>query len=435
MRPTTRFLLLALIGFLACVPAIYLGPAWWLAWPIYMGMLVAALLADFLLSAKARQFSIHSTLTQMGYVGANVVPTLQVRSGPVAPHQLVLTLNAPSELIGQRWRALEGHANTSYEVPFSLRATRRGKFDMGTCLMQWQGPLGLLTHNLDVAINSSVTVSPNIDKVKQAALRVAQDSNYIGQRVNRFIGDGSEFEQLREYQAGLDHRAMDWKSSARHRKLFSRQFQAERNHQIIVGVDCGRIMNEVAGGATKLDHAIHEALWLSWVGLQAGDKVGFAGFGEQLAAWVPPQNGRDAFSAISASAAAIAYKAAETNFALCMTELMSRLQRRALVVIYTDLVDSVMAELLTDNLSRLAQRHAVILAVTQDEALRANTTAMPKSFGDVASAVVAAELQRERARVFERLRGAGVHWIEVPVGQMSISVIDKYLELKRREVF
>ena len=90
---------------------------------------------------------------------------------------------------------------------------------------------------------------------------------------------------------------------------------------------------------------------------------------------------------------------------------------------------------MTDNLTRLAQRHAVILAVMQDEALRSHALAEPGTYDDVARAVVAAELQRERLRVFERLRASGVHWVEVPVGQMSIAVIDKYLELKRREVF
>ncbi len=197
MRPTPRCLLIALLGFAACVPALVMGPAWWVAWPIYIGALVIALAVDLALSASARQFSATATMSADGYVGAPVALTLHLTTGRKAPRALRVALTAPPELVGERHSELATSAQTTYDVAFSLRPVRRGAYQVSSCMLQWLGPLGLLSHRLDLALHGEVTVAPNIEKVKQAAIRVAHASNYIGQRIQRYIGDGSEFEQLR----------------------------------------------------------------------------------------------------------------------------------------------------------------------------------------------------------------------------------------------
>jgi uncharacterized protein (DUF58 family) len=101
--------------------------------------------------------------------------------------------------------------------------------------------------------------------VPNLGLRMFSDHSFMtGLKVERFLGDGSEFEALREFVPGLDHRAIDWKASARHRKLLCQEFRAERNHQVVLAVDGGQLMAEPVGGVPKLDHAINAAILLGW---------------------------------------------------------------------------------------------------------------------------------------------------------------------------
>lgn len=57
----------------------------------------------------------------------------------------------------------------------------------------------------------------------------------------------------------MDRRTVDWKQSARHQTLLAKEFRTERNHQIVMALDCGRVMSEPIDGAPRIDRAIHGA--------------------------------------------------------------------------------------------------------------------------------------------------------------------------------
>ncbi len=105
----------------------------------------------------------------------------------------------------------------------------------------------------------------------------AQEAIY-GIKTQLQKGEGAEFEALREYAPGFDSRFIDWKHSARHRKLLCKEFRTERNHQVIMAFDTGYLMLEPVDGVTRLDHAINAGLVLAWISLHGGDLVGTYGF-------------------------------------------------------------------------------------------------------------------------------------------------------------
>ena len=287
-----------------------------------------------------------------------------------------------------------------------------------------------------VAIDQQVGVVPNIGAVRAIALRMFADQNFIaGLKVERFLGDGSEFESLREYVPGLDHRAIDWKSSARHRKLLCQEFRAERNHQVVLAVDAGQLMSEPVGGVPKLDHAINAAILLGWFCLRTGDRVGLVGFDERVRTWAEPAGGMHTFQRLQAMSAEIDYRAVETNYTLTLAELSTRLRRRSLVVLFTDFLDTVTAELMIDNVTRLARRHLVLFVAVRDPSLETRALARPRSLGTLHQAVVAGDFVRERHVVLERLRRAGAHCIDTAPARFSMALVNRYLDIKRRELF
>ena len=276
---------------------------------------------------------------------------------------------------------------------------------------------------------------PDLRPVRAAAFRYAGTRELqVGVQVERFVGDGSEFDALVEYVPGLDPRAISWKASARHRELLCQQFRAERNHQVVLALDTGHLMAEPLEGLPRLDLADTSALLLAYVGLRLGDRVGMFGFDRVARTWAEPQGGLGAFPRLSAVSAQLAYSAEETNFTLGLTELSTRLRRRSLVIVFTDFTDTVTAELMLENLQRLARRQLVVFVALRDLALDALALAPPRRLTGLYRAVTAADFVRERERVLARLRRMGIACVDAAPGQVSARLVNRYLDIKRREL-
>ena len=147
-----------------------------------------------------------------------------------------------------------------------------------------------------------------------------------------------------------------------------------------------------------------------------------------------PIRGPAAFGQLQRAAAALEYGTGETNFTLGLMALTGRLKRRSLIVVVTEFVDTVTAELMIDNLGRAARRHLVLFVTLRDGELEALAEAEPQSADDVARATVAHDFLRERRIVFERLRRLGVLCLETPHGAIAPELLNRYLDIKRREL-
>ena len=184
----------------------------------------------------------------------------------------------------------------------------------------------------------------------------------------------------------------------------------------------------------RLDHAIHAALLLAFFSARAGDRVGLYAFDERPGAFSAPRAGTAAFRALLKVSAGLRYSDAETNFTLGLTDLMQRLTRRSLVVVMTDFTDSVTAELMMDNLTRLAARHLVVFVSLRDPLLGDVVASAPDTLVALQRAVVADSLVREREAVIGRLRRRGILCIDANPSEVGMQLLNRYLEIKRREM-
>src|SRR5262249_48022016 len=156
-----------------------------------------------------------------------------------------------------------------------LTPRRRGLASLSNLWVRWRGPLGLTWKQTVVALNRPVPIVPNVQAVKDEAIRMYSRDASFGQRVQIEQGEGSESQALREFQTGMDPRAIDWKQTARHGKLLAKEFRPERNHPIVFALDTGRLMCEPVAGLPRVDHALNGALVMAYVALKTGDRVGF----------------------------------------------------------------------------------------------------------------------------------------------------------------
>jgi uncharacterized protein (DUF58 family) len=309
---------------------------------------------------------------------------------------------------------------------------RRGKIVPAAVWLRWRGPLGLVEFIRRDRLDGSVEVTPDIRSVYDEAVRFYASDAEFGTKSQRLRGDGTEFDDLRDYERGMDYRLIDWKSSARHLKILCKEFRQERNHHIMLGFDTGRLMTEPLGGQPKLDRAINAGLLLGRVSLYNGDFLGGCAFDVRFRQFIKPERGTSHFMKFQRFASELAYRAEETNFTLGIAELNARLSRRALVVLFTEFADAIQAELLIESLRWMTRRHVVIFVTFRDPMLAALEAAVPNGFSDTARAVIADDFLRERQIVLERIARMGVHCLDTSAAGLSSSLLNRYLMIKKK---
>jgi uncharacterized protein (DUF58 family) len=433
IRPTARAVLIFVAGIPLALFVVIYDPSLWVLSFNYGLLVLLAAGTDALLAFPSRLLNVKVAVPDRLYIGSRGAISVTIAAarwrratrfdllaeqrGEIEPAEVVTT-QLP---VGQEAR-----------VALPIVPRRRGKVNVDRIWLRWRGPLGLIEIIRTIGVDRTIDVLPNVRGVQSAALQFYTQEAIYGIKTQQQSGEGAEFEALREYAPGLDSRHIDWKHSARHRKLLCKEFRTERNHQIVMAFDTGYLMLEPVDEITRLDHAINAGLILAWVSLQSGDLVGTYGFDAAVRQYLGPIRGVSSFGRIQRATAELDYHHQETNFTLGLAELNARLKRRALVILFTDFVDTITAELLIEGMQRVANRHVVMFVTQRGSVLQRAVDAVPRQFAEVAQAVIAHDFLRERSIVFERLERLGVHTLDVPSRGLSVALINRYLLIKKR---
>lgn len=432
MVPSRRALALLAIGLaVALLPAVGFPRAWpavALAWAVT----AVALVAGALFTPRRGEIAWTLALPGALHVGARGRMVLDVG----VPRRAVMVeaaVGLSDDLTPQppqRARVTDA----PIRLEWTLAPTRRGTASVETLWIRVEGPLRLWARWIVAPVERVVPVLPNVPQVRAAAIRFFSDRDVrTGLKIERHRGVGSEFDSLKEFVTGDDRRYMDWKASARHRRLLCRQHRAERNHQVILALDTGRLMSETLGDITRLDHALNSALVLAYVCLKNGDRVGLFTFDARVGSILEPVHGVGGMHALLDVAGRVGYCRDETNFTLGLTTLYQRVRRRALVILITDFADTVTAELMLEHVARIARRHFLVFVSIRDPQLVAVAGAPPDDLETLSGAVVARDLLRDRDRVHRRLQHLGVRALDVTPERVTTGLINQYLDIKRHE--
>jgi len=324
-------------------------------------------------------------------------------------------------------------ARDSRTVSAAVIGQQRGRFPLGDIALAITTPLGLLRRIVRSRPRDSVVVVPSLSNVRRFRLLSLQHRlGDVGVRALKQRGEGGAFAGLRDYVPGDDPRVVDWKSTARHGRLITREETVERSQTVISIIDCGRAMTQLAGRFARFEHVLSAALVLGDVAASGGDRVGLLAFDDTIRAFVPPQRESVAVKKMRTALSALDATSTEPDYASAFRLLATRQRRRALLVFFTDVVDARTARTLVSYASRAAQRHVLVLVAIQNEALLA--AARPGDGGALAlfRSAAAEELVREREEALARMRRAGVSVLDVPPSRMAAAVINRYLEIKAR---
>ncbi|MER8696615.1 DUF58 domain-containing protein [Mesorhizobium opportunistum] len=407
-------------------------PSFW-----YLGLLWICILLAFLAvdaAAGRGRASLTASLSAPPQVGVGGRFTLHVAASLGGrPRALQARVGYDQRLapVAGTGGALPANGGT---LDLEFDALRRGIAGFDRLWLRWRGPFGLIWNQVVLPMDRKVAVLPDVSSARDEAITLLQRSALADGHAQRRAGQGREFEALKDYQPGMGRRMIDWKRSARHGKLLAREFRVEENNNIVLAIDCGRLMCEPVDGVPKVDRAVTAALLSAFIALKGGDLVSLFSFDARPRVSSGAVRGSPSFTMIQKRAAEIDYSSEETNFTLALTTLAAKLDRRSLVIIFTDFVDPISAELMLRTVGRLTERHLVLFMLMKDAELEALADMAPATPEDVARAVTAGGLLRQRQVVIGRLRLLGVHVIEADHQRLGPALVERYIQLKEENL-
>jgi len=323
------------------------------------------------------------------------------------------------------------HAATVATLAFE--PCERGRVHFGALYAWAENRIGLLRRRFRIDAGAEARVFPDLSAVDGYGT-LAKRSTLIdaGLRRLRLRGTGSEFESLREYAPGDGFRLVDWKATARRGRMMVAQYEVERSQNVIVALDCGRLMTPRIGPQRKFDYALTAALSVARVAQAASDNVGLLAFGARPIVEIAPRRGAAHLRALAGVAYDLQPRFEEPDYETTFAQLRRRHPKRSLVILLTDIIDPVTSAAVLAGLQTLVPRHLAVCVLMNDAALAAALETAPRAPAAAYRTAVAMTLADERARSVAILRSQGIIVVDVPAPQLTLALVDAYLDVKAR---
>lgn len=319
------------------------------------------------------------------------------------------------------------------DIQYKIVAHQRGKLIFPQVQIKLQSLFKFWKLNIYLPVKDKTNVYPNFAAISHYAL-LATDNNLsqMGIIKKRRRGEGQDFHQLREYREGDALRQIDWKATARIQKLISREYQDERDQEIIFMLDCGHRMLAKDDELSHFDHTLNALLLLSYVALRQGDAVGLGTFaGDQR--WIAPRKGYHTVQSILNTVYDLQPSSESPDYSKAATDLLIRHKKRSLVIILTNVRDEDTDDLLP-AIQLLRKRHLVLLANLQEASI--NKT-LEQPVDDLQSALKNSATQKylqHRQATFDQLVSSGINIVDVNPDKLTVELINAYLGIKRSGV-
>lgn len=341
----------------------------------------------------------------------------------------------PVAPLGPLEREVRLPAEGAVEERVVVAPRHRGRGTGGTLHLRVRGPWGLVWRQLRRELPWQATVYPNLVGASLRSLPTqAQRRREAGFRSVRRIGEGRMFESLKEWVPGEDTRTIDWKATGRRGKIMARQYEDERRQQVLIVIDAGRMLAAEVDGRPRLEAVVEAALRLAHSAVDHDDNVGLMVFADTVQQFVPPARGRRALRAILDALAVVEGRLVEPDYPAAFAYLAARNRKRALTVIFTDVIDRTASEAMLAQSGALRPRHLPLAVTLRDPAMERVAVSRPGSAAGAFERAAAEELLQAREDALAAMRARGVLVLDVAPAGAAVAVVDQYDRLKRRGV-
>ncbi len=378
-----------------------------------------------------------------------------VRLGEHAESSLDLVLANPGRrrglcLLGLSWPEGYSSQREILEVPLDperellavawpFRAGGRGRRRIDSCCVGVDSPLGWWTVRRLQPVSAEFRSYPTLRDEKRALAALLLHRNFAGAHALRQIGQGREFEKLREYVPGDGYEDIDWKATARRRRPVTRVYRTERTQEIYVVLDCSRLSGRLAPGGrpgqTLLDLFIGATLLLSLAVKERGDLFGLITFGERVNHFLRAGAGVPAQQACREALLGIHSEDATPDFEEVASAIRLRFRRRALFLFLTSLDDPVLSGSLATALEIIRRQHLIAVQTVAPPDLEPVFSRPQAADRDALALGLAGHLAWQPfAQTCATLRQRGIRTQSVPGRNFPADLVRRYLDIKQRQL-
>jgi uncharacterized protein (DUF58 family) len=433
--PTTRLLQLSALGAGLFVLGIWNSPFDLVALALD-GTVILVAGIDYFRTTKPDRIEILREVSEVLSVGTRNLVTLRLLNRAEIPLRLEVTDEPPEP---GRTDGLPFEADLApqreVEAHYHLVPGRRGPSRFSFVHFRFRSPLGLWTRTVRRPLVDDVRIYPDIRTVRRFDLLARRNRlAEMGLKLWRLRGREGEFERLRDYRREDELRHVDWRATAKHGKLISREFVVERNQNVVVLLDCGRSMVNETDGIAHLDRGLNASIMLSYIALGQGDNVSLVAFSNRIERVAGPVRGKRAVQTLIRRTYDLEPRLEASDYALACEDLLKRQKKRALVLLITYALDDQHLETIGRYLGGIASSHLFLCVLLKDLPLVALAEKLPASEVEAYQVAAAVEMLNAQERRLSALRAAGIHATEVVPSELAAEVINQYLDAKARHL-
>jgi uncharacterized protein (DUF58 family) len=325
--------------------------------------------------------------------------------------------------------------NTKIEIPYTIRPTQRGEYHFGQVHVFISNLIGFVERRYSSLQDETVKVYPSFIQLKKFQIHTMPDRKaQSGGRVTYRRGISTEFDHIKEYNRGDDVRTINWKASARKDQLMVNSFMDEKSQHIYCIIDKGRLMKMPFEGLSLLDYSINAALMFSYVALQKDDKIGIITFSDKLNDVIQPSKSKKQFNTILESLYRQETNFLESNYADLYAKLNKGMGQRSLLILFTNFETYSGFERQLSYLRALNRKHLLCVVIFENTEVSRIHELRGDSMEDIYVKTIADQFTYQKKMIMKELIKSGILAIFTPPSKLTVNVVNKYLELKSRQI-
>lgn len=316
---------------------------------------------------------------------------------------------------------------------YDLRPVKRGEYVFGLINLYLKSTLGILSRRLAVETKDVAKVYPSIVQMKKYELQIqSKTASFHGIKKIRRLGNNNEFEQIKQYVAGDDFRAINWKATSRSNSLMVNQYQDEKSQQVYCIIDKSRAMRMPFNGMSLLDYAINSTLTISNISMIKGDKSGVITFSDKLGSRLKAERSSTHLKRIMDVLYRQKTRFNEANYELLYYGVRQNIKGRSLVLLYTNFESKYALQRALPVLRKLNQMHLLVVVFFVNTEIQELTEMPSETVKEIYFKTMAEKFTMEKSLIVRELSKYGIQAILSKPEELSINTINKYLELKSR---
>lgn len=434
MYLTTRFYVFAIVAILLLATGNYSAPFYTVGMAA-VWLLLAATIADIAILYSRRGIVASRQLADRLSNGDDNDIRLRVESS--CPFALRLTVIDETPFVFQRRDVdflLRLKPREGKTIVYKLRPTQRGVYGFGRIRVFVRSALSLAERRYTCGESQDAKVYPSYLMLhKYELLAMNNRLTEMGVKRIRRAGNNTEFERIKEYVEGDNYRSVNWKASARRHQLMVNVYEDERSQQIVSVIDKGRPMQQAFQGMTLLDYAINASLMLSYVAVRKTDKAGLVCFADHTDTFVAPSRRHGQMERLLDALYSQQTRWSESDFGDMLATINKRLTKRSLLVVYTSFANTQAMTRQLPYLKQLNLRHKVLVVFFADNEMRDFVNSSPRSTEEYYQHVIVEKMLYEQRLIVSQLRQHGILSMLTTPQNLSVDVVNRYLELKERQ--